>query len=79
MNEIPLPLLIILIIAAVIAGLWVGWRANDRMEASRAEDAKGKRLGTRARELATRSAVSLWRWNRERQRKSKPAPEGERK
>lgn len=70
MQEIPRVLLIILILAAVIAGLWVGSRANDQWESSKQAN-KGKSLGTRARELSTRAVVSVWKWQRARARSKK--------
>lgn len=68
MEQLPLPVLILLVVAAVIAGLWVGARAGDRLEASR-EDGKKKTLGARAREAATSGVVRLWKWNRARKKK----------
>lgn len=68
MTELPYPLLVILIVLAVIAGLWVGGRANDQLETTR-KGKDGKTLGARAREAATKGVVSLWKWNRQRQRR----------
>ena len=68
METLPLPLLIFLIVVAVIAGLWVGGRANREVESQRKE---GKTIGARMREAATGAAVSLFRWNRDRKRKAK--------
>lgn len=68
MESLPLPLLVFLIVVAVVAGLWVGGRADREVEERRSE---GKRLGARVREAATGAAVSLFRWNRDRKRKAK--------
>lgn len=68
MTEIPYPLLVILILLAVAAGLWVGGRANDQLETSR-KDKAGKSFATRSREAATKGVVSLWKWNRQRQKR----------
>lgn len=68
MNELPYPLLVILVVLAVVAGLWVGGRANDELETSR-KDKSGKSMGARARGFVTQGVVSLWKWNRNRQKK----------
>lgn len=65
MESLPLTLLVFLIVVAVIAGLWVGARANDEVDTRRNE---GKSVGTRAREGAQKAAVSLFLWNRKRKR-----------
>jgi hypothetical protein len=71
LNEIPYPLLVILVILAVILGLFVGARAG-RLDAIDRKKDRGKstaqRIGRRARALATSGVVSLWRWNRSRKR-----------
>jgi hypothetical protein len=69
--DLPYPLLVALIVVAVIAGLWVGSRAGDRFEASENDDANKKTVGQRARATATRGAIRLWKWNRERKRDKK--------
>ena len=68
MDNLPLPLLIFLIVVAVIAGLWVGGRANREVESHRKD---GKTIGARVRGVATGTVVSLFQWNRERKRKAK--------
>ena len=65
METLPLTLLVFLIVVAVIAGLWVGGRANREVETRREE---GKSLGTRARQGAQKAVVSLFVWNRKRKR-----------
>lgn len=65
MESLPLTLLVFLIVVAVIAGLWVGGRANREVETRRAE---GKSVATRAREGAQKAVVSLFLWNRKRKR-----------
>jgi len=67
-ESLPLPLLVFLIVVAVIAGLWIGGRANREVESRRKE---GKSIGERVRQAATGAAVSLFRWNRDRKRKRK--------
>ena len=67
-NEIPYPLLVILVLLAIAAGLWVGGRANHELESSH-KDKSGKSLGARARTAVTHGVVSLWKWNRQRQKK----------
>ena len=69
MEALPLPLLILLILAAVAAGLWVGGRAGKQLEASEDEKSKGKSLGARARSAATNGIIRLWKWNRGRKKK----------
>jgi hypothetical protein len=69
LEQLPLPVLVLLVVAAVIAGLWVGARAGDRLEASKDERKKGKSLGARARDAATSGVVRLWKWNRARKKK----------
>ncbi len=65
MESLPLTLLIFLIVVAVIAGLWVGGRANREVETRREE---GKSVVTRARQGAQKAVVSLFLWNRKRKR-----------
>ena len=69
MEALPLPVLVLLILAAVAAGLWVGNRAGKQLEASRDDDKKGKTLGARARSAATSGVIRLWKWNRDRKKK----------
>lgn len=69
MAGLPLYLLIILIVAAVAAGLWVGGRAGQEVEGSRGKGAKP--IGTRVRDAAGRGVVKLWKWNRSRKRAQK--------
>lgn len=69
MESIPVWLLVMLILAAVAAGLYVGHRAGELGPGDR--NAPKKSIGGRARELATRSVVSLWKWNRDRKKPKK--------
>ena len=69
-DSIPLPLLILLIVAAVAVGLWVGGRANRELESRRDGD-KSKTIGERARGAMTKGVVSMWKWNRSRKKKAK--------
>ena len=69
MEELPVSVLILLVVAAVIAGLWVGARAGSRIEAAKDEGKKAKTIGARVREAATSGVVSLWKWNRSRKKK----------
>ena len=69
MDAIPVWLLVVLVVLAVGAGLWIGHRAG---ELGPGDDAGPKKtLGARARDLATRSIVSLWKFNRARKKKKK--------
>jgi hypothetical protein len=68
LEQLPWPVLVLLVVAAVIAGLWVGARAGSRLQASE-DDNKKKSLGTRAREAATSGVIRLWKWNRARKQK----------
>lgn len=68
--DIPYALLIILIILAVLAGLWVGRRANTTL-AEREKSDEGWSLTTSLRKAATNGVITLWRWNRDRQARAK--------
>ena len=63
-------LLVVLILAAVVLGLWVGGRAQRQLERAGPDDT-GKTIGQRIREGSTRGLVSLWKWNRARKKKKK--------
>jgi len=65
----PTPLLVLLVVLAVAGGLYVGFSAGRH----RSIDGKAppKSVGARAREAATRGAVSVWRWNRSRKKKAR--------
>lgn len=68
-QELPLPLLVVLIVAAVIAGLWLGNRAGKALPTERRKDGKaGPTLAARARGAATSGIVKLWKWNRARKK-----------
>jgi hypothetical protein len=69
-EEIPFPLLVLLIVAAVIAGLVLGAKAGKIAPAA-SSDGKPKRpLGARIRGAATDGVVKLWKWNRARKAKA---------
>ena len=58
-------LLIILVIVAVIAGLFVG----NMLAAKREQRARtSQTLGEKAQRAATRGVVRLWKWNRSRKK-----------
>ncbi|MEM9456946.1 MAG: hypothetical protein AAGF11_22395 [Myxococcota bacterium] len=65
----PTPLLVLLVVLAVAAGLYVGFTAGQHRSIAASSERPPKSLGTRAREAATRGAVGLWRWNRARKNK----------
>lgn len=64
MESIPAWLLIVLIVAAVGVGLWVGHRAGALGPGEKTGEKKT--IGGRAREMATKGVISLWKWNRRR-------------
>ena len=68
-QELPLPLLVVLIVAAVIAGLWLGNRAGKALPADRRDGKPAKPIGARIRGAATDGIVRLWKWNRARKQK----------
>lgn len=70
MDEIPLPLLVLLIVAAVIAGLFLGAKAGAIAPATSKDGKPRKTLGARVRGAATDGVVKLWKWNRNRKNKS---------
>lgn len=72
MDDLPLPVIVILILAAIALGLWVGGRAGAYKPA---EKDRGKTLGARFRSWASGGAVRAWKWNR--QRKKRRASENE--
>ncbi len=65
----PTPVLVLLIVLAIAGGLYVGFNAGKHR--SIAPTKPSKTIGTRAREAATKGAVSLWRWNRSRKKKAR--------
>lgn len=69
MDAIPIWLLVVLVVVAVGAGLWIGHRAGDLAPGE--DSGPNKTLGARARDVATRSIVSLWKFNRSRKKKKK--------
>lgn len=62
--------LVALIVAAVVLGLWVGGRAHRQLQARDSEDKK-KTVVQRATQGATRGLVGLWKWNRNRKKKDR--------
>jgi len=67
LDQLPLPLLIVLIVAAIAAGLYLGHRAGKATPRADRKD-PGKSIGTRAREATTSGIVKLWKWNRARKK-----------
>ena len=65
----PTALLVLLIVLAVAGGLYVGFSAGQQRPLTQARPAKS--IGARAREAATKGALSLWRWNRARKKKAR--------
>ena len=72
MDKLPLPLLVLLIVAAVIAGLFLGSKAGKAVPADSKNGTKRgtKTIGARVRGAATDGVVKLWKWNRDRKKKS---------
>ena len=68
-EEIPFPLLVLLIVAAVVAGLVLGAKAGKIAPASSTDGKPRKTLGARVRGAATDGVVKLWKWNRDRKKK----------
>jgi hypothetical protein len=76
LDELPLSLLILLVVAAIILGLWVGNRAGSyRSTESRGKP--GRTLGGRIRSATTGGVVKLWKWNRSRKRREAGKDDGE--
>ncbi len=72
LDQLPLPLLIVLIVAAIAAGLYLGHRAGKAVPRAGSK-ASDKTLGKRARDAATSGVVRLWKWNRARNKPSDKA------
>jgi hypothetical protein len=68
-EEIPFPLLVLLIVAAVVAGLVLGAKAGKIAPATSKDGKPRKTIGARVRGAATDGVVSLWKWNRARKKK----------
>src|SRR5262245_43416314 len=68
-QELPLPLLVVLIVAAVIAGLWLGNRAGKALPGDRRDGKPAKPIGARTGGAAADGNVRLCKWNREREQK----------
>jgi len=66
METLPIPLIIALILAAVVFGLWLGNRAGQLLPGD--EDGKKKSIGARIRGAATGGVIKLWKWNRKRKK-----------
>lgn len=64
-EQLPLPLLVVLIVAAVIAGLWLGYRAGKALP-ERRDGKPAQTIGERVRSAAGSGVVKLWKWNRAR-------------
>lgn len=71
MESLPLPLLVVLIVLAIVVGLWVGSRTQRTTGGPRAKD--DKPWGARIRDAAGKGALSVFRWNRARKKKAKQA------
>lgn len=69
MDQLPTPLLVVLVVAAIVLGLWLGHRAGKTVPRAGGPDGDRKTLGARAREAATGGVVRLWKWNRARKKK----------
>ena len=69
MENLPLPVVIALIVAAIAFGLWVGNRAGKILPSD--EGAKKKTIGARVRSAATSGVIKLWKWNRDRKKDDK--------
>ena len=69
-DEIPFPLLVLLIVAAVIAGLVLGAKAGKIAPATSKDGKPRKTIGARVRGAATDGFVKLWKWNRARKKTS---------
>jgi hypothetical protein len=69
-ESLPLPLLVVLIVAAVIAGLWLGNRAGKALPPDRRDGKPAKPIGARIRGAATDGIVKLWKWNRARKKEA---------
>jgi hypothetical protein len=67
-DEIPLPLLVLLIVAAVIAGLVLGAKAGAIAPSSSKDGKPRKTIGARVRGAASDGVVKLWKWNRNRKK-----------
>lgn len=68
LEQLPTPLLVVLVIAAIALGLWLGHRAGRSLPRAGGPDGDRKTLGARAREAATSGVVRLWKWNRARKK-----------
>ena len=66
MDDLPLPVIVILILAAIALGLWVGGRAGAYKPDPRD---RNKTLGARFRSWASGGAVRAWKWNRQRKKR----------
>ncbi len=74
MDSLPLPLLIVLVVLAVAAGLYLGHRAGKAVPRAGSRQG-GKTLAGRAREAVGAGVVKLWKWNRARKRPPETPPE----
>jgi hypothetical protein len=63
--KLSLPLLLLLVAAAIVAGLVIGAAAGRRVD----KPADRKTIGARVRTAATDGFVRLWKWNRDRKKK----------
>jgi len=65
----PTALLVLLIVLAMAGGLYVGHLAGQPRPIEGQKPPKS--LGERARHAATQGALSVWKWNRARKKKSR--------
>ena len=68
-NELPLPVLIVLVIAAIALGLFLGAKAGKPLGKHKDGSDRDSTLAARARAMATRGVVRLWVWNRDRKKR----------
>jgi hypothetical protein len=67
LDQLPLPVLVALVVLAIVAGLYLGYRAGNAVPRAGSRS-DGKTLGARARGAATSGFVRLWKWSRARKR-----------
>ncbi|HGG56574.1 MAG TPA: hypothetical protein ENK31_02130 [Nannocystis exedens] len=77
-ETLQLIILIILVVAAVGAGLWVGKGLGDASRKarklqgrSRDKESLATSIGKSAQDLISGSAVRVWKWRRERKRQQR--------
>jgi hypothetical protein len=63
--KLSLPILLLLVAGAIVAGLVIGAAAGRRSD----KPADRKTIGARVRTAATDGVVRVWKWNRDRKKK----------